>query len=86
MTELPLETRIFNAMIVCHVASFTGRIRFRDIVKHSTLLRPDITEDIVRSHVADFVQAGLVECVGPEVYKLAIQKSIDGHPAGGGAA
>ena len=86
MTEIELSRRIWNAIIVCHVASFTGRIKFKDIVKHSTLHRPDITEDIVRSHVADFVQAGLVECVGPEVYKLAIQKSIDGHPAGGGAA
>jgi hypothetical protein len=86
MTELELARRIWNAIIVCHVASFTDRIKFKDIVKHSTLLRPDITDDIVRGHVADFVQAGLVECVGVDTYKLAIQRAVDGHPAGGGAA
>ena len=86
MTELELPRRIWNAIIVCHVASPTGRIRFRDIVKQSTLLRPDITEDIVRTHIADFVQADLIECVGPEVYALSIQHSVDDHPAGGGAA
>ena len=86
MTELELARRIWNAIIVCHVASATGRIKFRDIVKQSNMLRPDITDDIVRGHDADFVQSGLVDCDGPDIFKLAIQHSVDTHPAGGGAA
>lgn len=85
MTEPELARCIWRAIIVCHVASPTGRIRFRDIVRQSELL-PDITEDIIRGHVADFVQGNMLECVGPDIYALALQHSVDEHPAGGGPA